>query len=69
MSEKMVGAKEIYNEIVDKRVGLSKIRFLLKERVIPSQKEGNRFVAKQEDVMSYFRTYFVSDTREQQYAN
>lgn len=68
MSEKMVGAKEIY-EIVDKRVGLSKIRFLLKERVIPSQKEGNRLVAKQEDVMSYFRSYYVPDSREQQYAN
>jgi len=68
MSENMVDAKQIYN-IVDKRVGLSKIRFLLKERVIPSQKQGNRLVAKQEDVMSYFRSYYVSDTREHNYAN
>ena len=68
MSEKMVGAKEIH-EIVDKRVGLSKIRFLLKERVIPSQMDGNRLVAKKEDVVNYFRNYFVPDTREQQYAN
>ena len=67
MSEKMVGAKEIH-EIVDKRVGLSKIRFLLKERVIPSQMDGNRLVAKKEDVVNYFRNYFVSDTREQMYA-
>lgn len=58
--ENLMDAKQIY-EMLKGRVGINKIRVLLREQIIPAQNQGKRLVADSNVVRNYFRNYFFQN--------
>lgn len=67
-NDKILNADEIY-KLIDKQIGINKIKTFLKDGQIPSKKVGKTYVAEKNDVVDFFRNYYISNNQEQQYAN
>lgn len=65
---KILNAKEI-QDLLKVKIGIKKIYDLLRSGKIPSKRVGKSFVAQKDDVIDFFKNYYISNTQEEKYAN
>jgi len=57
-AKKILTAEDVYI-LINKQLGVNRIRNYMKEGKIPSQKVGKAFVAERNDVINFFQNYFL----------